>query len=64
MSEKAEKKPLMMPPYWGRPPKALRPMPTGPYNRQQRQFRLVLKAFTLAKIAAAATMALLIVWMI
>jgi len=64
MSERAEKKPLMMPPYWGHPPAALRPMPRGPYNKQQKRFRLVLTAFTIAKIAAAATMAFLIIWMI
>jgi len=64
MSERTEKKrPLLMPPYWGRPPRQW-PAPSGPFNKQQKQFRLVLRAFMLAKILAAATMAFLIIWMI
>jgi len=62
LPEKTDRKMPIGPPFWGRPP--ARRVQTGPFNKQQRQLRLVLTGFRVAKIAAAATMALLIVMMI
>jgi hypothetical protein len=64
MSEEPERKPLGIPPfYWTRPPARVKPA-NGFVNKQQRQFYWVLTAFNLAKIAAAAAVALLIIGMI
>jgi hypothetical protein len=64
MSNKSEKKPLGIPPnYWAKPPARVKPA-NGFVNKQQKQFYWVLTAFNLAKIAAAAAVALLIIGMI
>ena len=64
MTEDSGKKPLGIPPfYWARPPARVKPA-NGFVNKQQKQFYWVLTAFNLAKIAAAAAVALLIIGMI
>jgi hypothetical protein len=60
MSEKSER-PVGLPPYyWAKPPVKARPPTKGFVNRQQRQFYLIRICFTMAKIAAAAALAFLI----
>jgi len=64
LSKESEKKPLGIPPfYWAKPPTTVKPA-NGFVNKQQKQFYWVLTAFNLAKIAAAAAVALLIIGMI
>jgi hypothetical protein len=64
MSKETERKPLGIPPfYWAKPPKQ-RAQTKGFVNKQQRQFYWVLTAFNLAKLAAAAAVALIIIGMI
>lgn len=61
MSEKP-KKPLGIPPfYWATPPK---PRQRGFVNAQQRRFYFVMTALKVAKVAAFAAVALIIVGMI
>lgn len=61
MSEKKEK-PMGLPPYyWAKPPVKLTPPPKGFVNKQQKKFYAIRTGFMLAKIAAAATLAFLII---
>jgi hypothetical protein len=62
MSERQQKKPLGIPPfYWATPPK---PRQAGFVNKQQRNFYFAITALKLVKIAAFAAIALLIIGMI
>ena len=63
MSDKPPKKPLGIPPfYWSRPPPG--PKTKGYVNKEQKRFRLVMAAFTLAKVVAFTLVALVIIGMI
>jgi len=60
MSDKNEK-PMGLPPYyWAKPPVKPRPSTKGFVNSQQKKFYLIRVGFTLAKVAAAAALVLLI----
>jgi hypothetical protein len=60
MSDKSEK-PMGLPPYyWAKPPVKVKPAPKGFVNKQQKKFFAIRTGFMLAKVAAAATLALLI----
>jgi hypothetical protein len=57
-----ERKPMGIPPfYWAKGPAKSRPPSTGFVNSQQRKFAFVVTSFKLAKIVAAAVLALLII---
>lgn len=61
MNEETEK-PMGLPPYyWAKTPVKLKSPPSGFVNKQQKRFYLVVTGFKLAKIVAAATLALLII---
>jgi len=63
MSKDSEK-PLGIPPfYWTKPPKA-KAQAKGFVNKQQKEFYFVVTAFNLAKIAAFAAVALVIIGLI
>lgn len=61
MSEKTER-PMGIPPYyWAKAPARPKSAPMGFANKQQRKFHLVVTGLKLAKIVAAAMLALLII---
>lgn len=60
MSEKSDK-PMGLPPYyWAKPPVKARPLTKGFVNKQQKHFFIIRTSLMLAKIAAAAALAFLI----
>lgn len=60
MSEKKDK-PMGLPPYyWAKPPVKMKAPHKGFVNKQQKKFYAIRIGFMLAKIAAAAALALLI----
>lgn len=61
MSEE-ERKPMGLPPfYWAKAPAKAQTPSTTIVNKQQRRFQIVVTAFKLAKVIAAAMLALLII---
>ena len=57
-----KKKPIGLPPfYWAKAPGRIHAPPGGGFNKQQRKFQTVITAFKLAKLIAAAMLALLII---